>query len=149
MYQVCVFLLSTITPLHITSRYSGPSPSIPPSTHPGRQGRGACWKTTHCCRHVPLQAEQGKIVMAGALAEPVDGAVFIFKNASKEVRGVGVWWRCLKTLCDSGRGGIRQGRPVCHQRFGAQLHHSPIHVRAQTCLWSTAHEPCTHRVVVP
>lgn len=30
------------------------------------------------------QAEAGKLVMAGALAEPVDGAIFIFRNASKE-----------------------------------------------------------------
>ncbi|KAL4423016.1 hypothetical protein ABPG77_005496 [Micractinium sp. CCAP 211/92] len=29
-------------------------------------------------------AEQQKLVMAGALAEPVDGAVFIFRNVSKE-----------------------------------------------------------------
>lgn len=29
-------------------------------------------------------ADENKLVMAGALADPVDGAVFIFKNMSKE-----------------------------------------------------------------
>ena len=31
-----------------------------------------------------MQEEQGKIVMAGAFAEPVDGGLFIFKNVTKE-----------------------------------------------------------------
>ena len=30
------------------------------------------------------QAEQNKLVMAGALTEPVDGAIFIFRNASPQ-----------------------------------------------------------------
>lgn len=30
------------------------------------------------------KAEAGKLVMAGALADPVDGAVFVFRNCSKE-----------------------------------------------------------------
>ena len=34
------------------------------------------------------QAAAKKLVMAGALAEPVDGALFIFKDLSKEVRCV-------------------------------------------------------------
>jgi uncharacterized protein YciI len=29
-------------------------------------------------------ASENKLVMAGALTEPVDGAVFIFRNVSKE-----------------------------------------------------------------
>ncbi len=29
-------------------------------------------------------AEEGKIVMAGAFSDPVDGGLFIFKNTSKE-----------------------------------------------------------------
>lgn len=29
-------------------------------------------------------AEQSKLVMAGALTDPVDGAIFIFRNVSKE-----------------------------------------------------------------
>lgn len=29
-------------------------------------------------------ADQNKLVMAGALTEPVDGAIFIFRNTSKE-----------------------------------------------------------------
>jgi len=33
-----------------------------------------------------LQAEAKKLVMAGALTDPVDGALFIFKDLSKEVR---------------------------------------------------------------
>lgn len=31
-----------------------------------------------------LQADQNKLVMAGALTDPVDGAIFIFRNVSKE-----------------------------------------------------------------
>ena len=30
------------------------------------------------------QEEQGKIVMAGAFSEPADGALYIFKNVTKE-----------------------------------------------------------------
>lgn len=31
-----------------------------------------------------MQADQHKLVMAGALTEPVDGAIFIFRNVGKE-----------------------------------------------------------------
>ena len=37
---------------------------------------------------LPLQAAQQKLVMAGAVGDPVDGAAFIFKNVSKEVRAL-------------------------------------------------------------
>lgn len=33
--------------------------------------------------------DAGKMVMAGALAEPVDGALFIFKDVTKVTRGTG------------------------------------------------------------
>ena len=33
------------------------------------------------------QQEAGRLVMAGALVEPVDGGLFIFKGHSREVRG--------------------------------------------------------------
>lgn len=46
--------------------------------------RGICCLLQHM--RCAQQAAQGKIVMAGALADPVDGAVFIFKNTSTEVR---------------------------------------------------------------
>jgi hypothetical protein len=38
-----------------------------------------------CSNLVDTQAAAKKLVMAGALAEPVDGALFIFKDLSKEV----------------------------------------------------------------
>ena len=35
-----------------------------------------------------MQAEEGKIMLGGALAEPVDGALFIWKNCTQEVSQV-------------------------------------------------------------
>ena len=37
------------------------------------------------CKCPCLQKDEGKIVLAGALADPVDSALFIWKNSSKEV----------------------------------------------------------------
>lgn len=42
-----------------------------------------------------MQAEEGKILLAGALAEPVDGALFIWKDASPEVSLYGGRFRAL------------------------------------------------------
>ena len=38
-----------------------------------------------------LQKDEGKIVLAGALADPVDSALFIWKDASREVY-IGLSW---------------------------------------------------------
>jgi len=40
--------------------------------------------TFHSSINFPLQADQSKLVMAGALTDPVDGAIFIFRNVSKD-----------------------------------------------------------------
>ena len=41
-----------------------------------------------CSVDADTQAAAKKLVVAGALADPVDGALFIFKDLSKEVRWV-------------------------------------------------------------
>ena len=39
-----------------------------------------------------LQRDEGKIVLAGALTDPVDTALFIWKNASQEVSRLDLGW---------------------------------------------------------
>ena len=56
---------------------SHPRPVLPPASLPG------------------LQAEQNKLVMAGALTEPVDGAIFIFRQGGGAVLDTGSGVICL------------------------------------------------------
>ena len=39
-----------------------------------------------------VQASENKLVMAGALTDPIDGALFIFRNTSKEVSSPWSLW---------------------------------------------------------
>jgi hypothetical protein len=34
-----------------------------------------------------LQADEGRLILAGAAGDPVEGALFVFKNVSQEVGG--------------------------------------------------------------
>lgn len=38
-----------------------------------------------CCTNHIIQAEQGKIVIAGAYGDPPEGGLFIFKGVTEEV----------------------------------------------------------------
>ena len=38
--------------------------------------------------HICKQVQEGKIVLGGALAEPVDSALFIWKDSTAEARAV-------------------------------------------------------------
>jgi hypothetical protein len=42
-----------------------------------------------------LQADEGKLILAGAAGDPVEGALFVFKNTSKEVGASGASHDCL------------------------------------------------------
>ena len=76
----------------VCGRHFGEARPVPRGTPGGRRQDGApSWPATTHARHAAAltpppcpaapQAEQNKLVMAGALAEPVDGALFIFRCA--------------------------------------------------------------------
>jgi hypothetical protein len=71
---------------------------VGPAGRPRALAPPRCCALPHALAHVPppppphhthmrwLQAEEGKLILAGAAGDPVDGALFVFKNTPKEVR---------------------------------------------------------------
>ena len=47
-----------------------------------------------CLEFPVVQAEQNKLVMAGALTEPVDGALFIFRSVGRAASPSLRWFMC-------------------------------------------------------
>ena len=84
-----------------------------------------------------LQAEKAQLVMAGALTDPVDGAVFIFRNLSREV-GV-----------RAGQGRTGQGRAARGQRCAGRAGQPPrCHLHSLVLVKSSSERPA-HRLGEP